>query len=94
MGFCKIDDKPCDGASLVCRLNPTALEPMYYDGVDGTKRKFYNRRCFNYTERDTFKHCIVCGARIRAKTDNKSGLCRVCWGKRLGLRSGKKKVEK
>lgn len=52
MGKCKIDGKFCDGASLICRLNPSETHPMYYDDTDGSLRDFCNRKCSNYKKED------------------------------------------
>ena len=44
--------------------------------------------------RDTFRHCSVCGCRICAKSQNKSGLCAKCHMRRVGKlgKGGKKCV--
>jgi len=45
---CKIDLKPCDSGSPICRLNPNVKEPYYYDQSSGQKRIFLNRECSNF----------------------------------------------
>lgn len=49
---CKLDKKPCDPASLVCRLNPNDPNPYFNDSTSGARIPFINRYCCNFKKNE------------------------------------------